>query len=74
VRYTRHALGRLRFLRLSRSDVASLVWSDSGWISRDQRGNIEVTDTIRGYRVTVVIAADDPGLVVTIIGERGSRP
>jgi hypothetical protein len=50
------------------------VWSDSGWISRDQSGNIEITDTIRGYRVTVVIAADDPGLVVTIIGERGPRP
>jgi hypothetical protein len=54
--------------------VRRTIYLYSGWISRDKSGNIEVTDTIRGYRVTVVIAADDPGLVVTIIGERGPRP
>ncbi len=74
MRFTRHALNRRRFLRLSRRDVAALVWSDSGWISRDESGNIEITDTVRGRRVTVVIAIDDPGLVVTIYGERGPRP
>lgn len=74
MRFTRHALNRLRFHRLSRSEVVELVWTDAGWISHDESGNIAVTGFVRGRGVTVVVAADEPGLIITVIGERRARP
>jgi len=74
MRFTRHARNRMRFFRLSMNDIATLVRGEAGWISRDERGNIEVMGLIRGRRVTVVLAGDEPDLVITIIGERGRRP
>ncbi|MBM3635452.1 MAG: hypothetical protein FJW99_09280 [Actinobacteria bacterium] len=74
MRFTRHERNRLRFFRLSADDIATSVLIDSGWISQDDRGNIEVTGFIRGHRVTAVFARDEPDFVMTNFGERGRRP
>lgn len=74
MRFTRHARNKLRYLRLSPTDIAELVWTDSGWISSDESGNIVVTGIVHGCEVTAVLAGDDPGLVITIFGGTGRRP
>lgn len=46
----------------SARDVAQVIASEDGWISRDDRGNI-----------MVVLARDAIDFVITIYGERGRR-
>ena len=73
VRFSRHAPNEMRSRRLSRSDVEAIIASEAGWISRDRRGNIVATGFVRDELMTVVIALDEPDLVVTVFGERGRR-
>jgi len=57
----------------SARQIAEVIASDDGWISRDDRGNIMVVGFPGGQRVTIVLARDAIEFVITIYGERGQR-
>ncbi|MFM8827897.1 MAG: DUF4258 domain-containing protein [Actinomycetota bacterium] len=73
MRFTRHALNEMRSRRLTRGDIGAIIASESGWISRDRRGNIVATGIVANELITVVIACDEPDLVITVFGERGRK-
>jgi hypothetical protein len=73
MRFSRHARNAMRARDWSARDVAQVIASEDGWISRDDRGNIMVVAFVDGQRLTVVLARDAIDFVITIYGERGRR-
>lgn len=73
MRFTHHARNGTRPYGWSPAEVRELVIADGGWISRDDTGNIVVTGWIDGEHATAVLAIDDPGLIITVYGERRRR-
>lgn len=65
MRYTRHAKNRLRGLRMEDADVEWLI-ANPRCTDRDQDGNFRFLGEIHGVPVRVVVALDEPDLVVTI--------
>jgi len=65
VRLTRHAKNNLRHLRATVADVERVI-ADAEEIDSDQYGKLRYIGEIRGVRVRVVVALDEPDLVVTI--------
>jgi len=57
----------------SANDIAQVIASEDGWISRDDRGNIMVVGVVSGQRATVVLANDALDFVITMYGESGRR-
>jgi len=55
----------MRRLRLARSDAEFVVANPAG-IDRDWRGRPRYLGYVRGLRVRVVVALDEPDLIVTI--------
>jgi hypothetical protein len=73
MRVSRHARNTMRARGWSANDIAQVIASEDGWISRDDRGNIMVVGCVSGQRATVVLANDALDFVITIYGERGRQ-
>jgi mRNA-degrading endonuclease RelE of RelBE toxin-antitoxin system len=69
MRLTRHAKNYLRRLGASVEDVEQMI-EEPIHFDRDRRGKPRYTGQIRGVRVRVVVALDEPDLVVTIHDRR----
>jgi mRNA-degrading endonuclease RelE of RelBE toxin-antitoxin system len=67
---SRHAKNELRALDATLSDVEKAI-ADPIRIDSDLEGRPRYTSYIRGIRVRIVVAVDEPDLVVTI-HERGN--
>lgn len=65
LKFTRHALNEMRRLKISRSEVESMV-SRVAPYDLDLDGRPRYMDEIRGIRVRVVLALDKPNLVVSL--------
>lgn len=65
MRYTLHAKNRLHGLRMSDADVERIVAMPL-FADTDEEGRPRFVGEARGVRVRVVIALDEPDLVVTI--------
>jgi mRNA-degrading endonuclease RelE of RelBE toxin-antitoxin system len=62
---SRHAKNELRALDATLSDVEEAI-EDPIRIDSDPNGRLRYTSYIRGMRVRIVVAVDEPDLVVTI--------
>lgn len=71
MRFSRHAQRNMRQWGITAADLAEAIVREEGWISRDSSGNIRVHGVIHGRSMRIVIAADDPGFVITIHERRG---
>jgi len=65
VRLSRHAKNRLRHLRGTVVELKHVI-ADPVRVDRDPTGKPQYTGYIRGVRVRIVVALDDPDFVVTI--------
>ncbi len=65
MRYTRHAKNQARRLGMSDADVERVVASPL-YADADEDGKPRFVGDVRGVRVRVVVALDEPDLVVTI--------
>jgi hypothetical protein len=65
VRLTRHAKNRLRRLGIPRSEVERLV-RDSHFVGRDETGKPQYQGVVRDVKIRLVVAVDEPDLIVTI--------
>lgn len=65
MRYTRHARNRMRQLKVSPAQVEAFIAS-VGAVDRDPEGRPRYVGEVAGVRIRVVIAADDPTLIVSI--------
>jgi Domain of unknown function (DUF4258) len=65
VEFSHHAKNRLRQQRWSQQDAISVI-SSPVEMDADERGNPRYLGYIRGDLVRVVVAADDPDVVITI--------
>jgi hypothetical protein len=66
---TRHAKNHLRRLGASASDVERVI-REPLHFDQDREGKLRYTGEIQGVRVRVVVALDEPDLVVTIHDRR----
>ena len=69
MRLTRHAKNYLRRIKGTIGDVERVIAMPIG-IDSDKHGRLRYTGEIRGFRVRVVIALDEPDLIVTIHDRR----
>lgn len=70
MRFTRHARNKMRWLGVNAGDVGLLL-ANPVETGQDHRGNPTVTGVVEGGPVVVVVlAADDPGLIVTVYEPR----
>ena len=65
VRLSRHAKNSLRRLRATIADVERLI-AEPDEIDTDEYGKPRYIGEIKGVRVRVVVALDEPDLVITI--------
>jgi Domain of unknown function (DUF4258) len=71
MRFTHHARNRMRHYGISPAEVR-VVLADPIDTRQDWRGNPKVTGAVGGRSVVVVLAADDPGLVITLYKKRSA--
>jgi hypothetical protein len=69
MRFTRHAKNGLRSLGVNRTDVEHVI-ANPVRIDWDEKGRPRYTGYIGDVRVRVVVALDEPDLVVTIHDRR----
>ena len=60
----------MRHLDLTAGDLVAML-ADPRWTGQDRRGNPRIEGRIRGMRICVVIADDDPAVVITVFERRG---
>jgi hypothetical protein len=65
MRYTRHAKNQARRLRMSDADVERVI-ARPMYADTDEDGKPRFVGEVHGVRVRVVLALDEPDLVVTI--------
>lgn len=65
MRLSRHAKNFLRRLRATTADVECLI-AEAEEIDTDEDGKPRYIGVIKGIRVRVIVALDEPDLVVTI--------
>jgi hypothetical protein len=65
MRLTRHAKNELRHLRAKPTDVERIIARPIR-VDRDPEGRPRYTGYVRDIRVRVVVAVDEPDLIVTI--------
>jgi hypothetical protein len=65
VRLTRHARNRMRLYGVNRNEVAEVV-ARRAQVDRDVSGNSVITGEVGGRSLAVIVAADDPNLVITL--------
>jgi hypothetical protein len=69
MRLTRHAKNNARWLRVSLADVEEVIAHPIS-VDRDENGKRRYKGLIRGVCVRVVVALDEPDLIVTIHDRR----
>ncbi len=69
MRLTRHAKNYLRRLGASVAEVERVIENPVEF-DRDRNGKPRYTGTLQGVRVRVVVALDEPDLIVTIHDRR----
>jgi hypothetical protein len=69
MRLTRHAKNYLRSASATLEDVERVIERPS-LIDRDEDGRPRYTGEVRGVRLRVVVALDEPDLIVTIHDRR----
>lgn len=65
MRLTRHAKNELRNLRATLADVEDAI-SNPIWVDRDPKGKPRYIGYVGAVRVRIVVALDEPDLIVTI--------
>jgi mRNA-degrading endonuclease RelE of RelBE toxin-antitoxin system len=65
MRMTRHAKNRARFVGATLSEVEQVI-DDPLYVERDKDGKPHYIGDLRGIRVRIVVALDEPELIVTI--------
>jgi mRNA-degrading endonuclease RelE of RelBE toxin-antitoxin system len=65
VRFTRHAKNRAREIGATVADAERLI-EDPEQVDFDRHGNWRYVGRIRGEQVRIVVALDEPDLIVTI--------
>jgi hypothetical protein len=65
VELTRHAKNRARWIGITRSEIEEVVENPIR-VDRDDRGRPRYLGEIDGRRIRVVVAADDPDVIVTL--------
>ncbi|MFL5899667.1 MAG: DUF4258 domain-containing protein [Solirubrobacterales bacterium] len=65
MRFSRHAKNWARSRRFDVTDAEHVI-ANPVHVDQDETGKKRYTGEVRGYRVRVVVALDDPGLIVTI--------
>ena len=65
MRFTRHAKNKARWLRMSLADVEGVI-AHPAHMGRDEDGKPQYVGEVRGVSVRVVLALDEPDLIVTI--------
>ena len=65
MRLTRHAKNELRNLQATLADIEDAI-SNPIWVDRDPNGKPRYTGYIGAVRVRIVVALDEPDLIVTI--------
>jgi hypothetical protein len=69
VRFTRHARQRLKLYRVTRDQAEAIA--DSGALTgEDARGNPRRTGAVEARTIVVVIALDNPDLIITLYERR----
>jgi acetylglutamate kinase len=69
MRFTRHAKNKARGLGMNVADAEAVI-AQPFTVDRDEDGKPRYTGEIRGIRVRVVVALDEPDLIVTIHDRR----
>ncbi len=69
MRFTRHARQRLKLYRLTR-DQAEAIAAGGVLTGRDARGNPRRTGAVDARTIVVVIALDNPDLIITLYERR----
>ena len=69
LRFSRHARNKMRHAGIRPADARASL-ADPSEIGEDKHGNRAVSADLAGRRVTFIIAADDPQLVITVILRR----
>ncbi|WP_217915058.1 DUF4258 domain-containing protein [Miltoncostaea marina] len=65
MRFSRHARNGMRLYRVTERDVEGIV-ANPAETGQDERGNDVFVGFVDGRRIRVVLAADDPGFVITV--------
>jgi len=65
MRLTRHAKNGLRNLGASLLDAERVI-ANPVLVDRDEKGRLRYTGYIEGARVRIVVALDEPDLIITI--------
>jgi hypothetical protein len=65
VRYTRHAKNGARWLGVTEADVKHVL-TNACVVDTDEDGNPRFTGWVKGKRIRIVLALDQPELIVTI--------
>jgi len=65
LRLSRHARNQIRLYRVTIGDVEAVVANPAG-SNQDGKGSRRLVGLVAGRRLRVVIAADDPGFVITV--------
>lgn len=69
MRFTRHARQRLKLYRVTR-DQAEVIAGSGALADPDARGNPRRTGAIDSRTIVVVIALDNPDLIITLYERR----
>jgi hypothetical protein len=69
VRFTRHARQRLKLYRVTR-DQAEVIAGSGALADPDARGNPRRTGAVDARTIVVVIALDNPDLIITLYERR----
>lgn len=65
MRFTHHARNKMRQRGISPADVR-VALANPHETRQDDRGNPVIAGVVEGRPLVVVLAADDPGLVITV--------
>jgi hypothetical protein len=66
MRFSRHAKNEMRLYGVSADEVQATI-TNAGGIELDERGNVRlIGETGDGRPILVVVAGDDPDLVITV--------
>lgn len=69
MRFTRHARQRLKLYRVTR-DQAEAIAASGALTGHDARGNPRRTGAVDARAIVVVIALDNPDLIITLYERR----
>lgn len=63
--FTRHAKNGMRRLGLTRADVAAIILR-ADYVDRDPDGRVRHVGIVRGRRIRIVRALENPSIIVSV--------